>query len=173
VHSDEDEKKVKVETEADQPMANGDEPYSDGEDHAGGAGGWEGADGYGDDFQADFNAEEEDIDAMLHDLDTTGRINVKRDASPPRKKEEVKPAVKIEDPDDTPWTSGQQLTLFRDNALGIADEYMKKSKIKLRAGPRISGPNFKKGGYSNYKQGKEDAKKIDVKRKRIKGARQD
>ncbi|KZT57019.1 hypothetical protein CALCODRAFT_496671 [Calocera cornea HHB12733] len=106
-------------------------------------------------FQADFDGDE-DIDGMANELDETGHINVKK-----------------EEDDDVQWVSGNQLMLFRDNAANIADEYLKKSDVKLRPGPKINGPTFKNGGYANYQQGKADAKKIDVKRKRIKGTGQD
>ncbi|KZO95790.1 hypothetical protein CALVIDRAFT_598852 [Calocera viscosa TUFC12733] len=140
----EDEKKVKLEVEPEELL-------------------WDGQyDDEGDYFQADFNADDEDIEGMLHDLDTTGHINVKKEEAKVKKEE-----------DDTPWTSGGQLTLFRNNAASVADEYLKQSKVQLRSGPKINGPNFKKGGYENYQKGKADAKKIDVKRKRIKGAGQD
>ncbi|EJU05552.1 hypothetical protein DACRYDRAFT_20001 [Dacryopinax primogenitus] len=177
---DEDEK-VKPEDEPDEAstVVNDEEPYSDAEDFAGPVNDWDEMGEPGDDFQADFDAEEEDIDGMLRDLDATGHINVKHDPDPvpksePKKEEESKPAVvKLEEEDDTPWQSGQQLTLFRHNAASIADDYLRKQKIKLHKLPRVNGPNFSRGGYSNYNQGKEDAKKIDVKRKRIRGVGED
>jgi len=176
VPDEEDEKKVKAELDdgnAVPELDRQDEDVSDQSDYGGGGAEWDDGDAY--DFRADFNADDEgDMDAMLHDLDTTGHIKPKPDPSPipVPKAEDVRP-IKIEDDDDTPWASGQQLSLFRSNALAIADEYIKKSKIKFRKGPKLNGPNFANGGYSIYKQGKEDAKKIDVKRKRIKGAEQD
>ena len=44
----------------------------------------------------------------------------------------------------------------------------------MRKGPRRAGPNLAdKKSVKAYNKGKEDAKKVDVKRRRIKGAEDD
>ncbi|KAF8532617.1 hypothetical protein JB92DRAFT_606732 [Gautieria morchelliformis] len=112
--------------------------------------------GPGDPFEAepDFQDKgDDDIDWMLHELED----GVKPSIDPVKKEE------------DTPWTSAQQLTLFRNNASAIADDYLKQNNIKLRKGSRRTGPNL--NSWENrqvYDQGCNDAKNIDIKRKRIK-----
>ncbi|KAL8291406.1 hypothetical protein RQP46_002384 [Phenoliferia psychrophenolica] len=68
------------------------------------------------------------------------------------------------------WTSPGQLALFRSTADAIADSFIKSQGVKLR---KHKGRKRKALKYDSkaYKAGKEDAKKIDLKRKRIDEAR--
>ncbi|PWY99536.1 hypothetical protein BCV70DRAFT_162827 [Testicularia cyperi] len=63
------------------------------------------------------------------------------------------------------WHSSGQLIRFRQDAEQIADEYLasQHSELKLRKRPRST---YKKD-TSAFEQGRQDARKIDVKRKRI------
>ena len=68
---------------------------------------------------------------------------------------------------DNPWKSSQALVRFRRSAQRVADEYLKAQTLKLKKTPKrsrsIRNPDA-------YRQGKEDSKRIDVKRRRIEGA---
>ncbi|MCJ1243177.1 hypothetical protein MMC30_000374 [Trapelia coarctata] len=61
------------------------------------------------------------------------------------------------------WESEMQLTTFRASAKKIADDYLVSNAIKL--GKSRKGTAAK--DYAAYKVGKEDSKKIDVRRRRI------
>ncbi|KAK4702843.1 hypothetical protein P7C70_g3376, partial [Phenoliferia sp. Uapishka_3] len=62
------------------------------------------------------------------------------------------------------WTSSAQLALFRSNAGAIADSFLKSQGIELRTGRRRKPLKYDPKAYNI---GKEDSKKIDLKRKRI------
>jgi hypothetical protein len=62
------------------------------------------------------------------------------------------------------WASAMQLTTFRNSAATVADEHLKKQNVKLShrtaksTAPRDS---------ASYMQGRQDSRKIDVRRRRI------
>ncbi|KAK4912677.1 hypothetical protein LTR66_017267, partial [Elasticomyces elasticus] len=68
------------------------------------------------------------------------------------------------------WRDAGALTLYKQNASDIADEYLKnhlartgsKMKTSRKRNAQVKHPHA-------YRQGKEDSKKIDVKRRRIQG----
>lgn len=75
----------------------------------------------------------------------------------------------IKQEDDNPdyktlWASSMQLTIFRENANRIADDYLKSRGVELsKPKSRYSGVS----DYSAYLQGTRRSKKIDIRRKRI------
>lgn len=94
-------------------------------------------------------------------------------APPPPPPPAQQPATRevVEEPQ---WKSAGQLVTFRETSVAIADDYLKQQNIKLVSGSKrpdlgARGPQE----WAIYKQGKEDAKKIDVKRRRIKGKEDD
>ncbi|KAH8917461.1 hypothetical protein BT69DRAFT_1286636 [Atractiella rhizophila] len=74
----------------------------------------------------------------------------------------LKQEVKLED--DPKWKNSQQLTLFRSNSVTIADSWKESNKIKLRKGRKFTAPKI---NHAAYNKGKTDAKKIDVRRRKI------
>lgn len=75
-----------------------------------------------------------------------------------------------EEEDDSPWKSVGQLIAFRESSIAIADDYLKTQGIKLskHAASRFSLKD--RDSERSYRQGVEDAAKIDVRRRRLKGA---
>lgn len=71
------------------------------------------------------------------------------------------------------WRSVQQLVQFRATSIAIADDFLKEKGIKLRMGRKTHWELKYAGEWQIYNEGREDAKKIDVKRKRIKGPDED
>ena len=69
---------------------------------------------------------------------------------------------------DRNWASQMQLTIFRANAVKIADEYLKDKGVKLGKGGRSRKDDIK--DFKAYERGMRDGKKIDVHQKRIKEA---
>ena len=68
-------------------------------------------------------------------------------------------------PDEEPqWASHMQLVTFRATAAKIADDFLRDKGVKLRM-MSVKGVNI--GDKNAYRQGKEDSKKIDVRRRRI------
>ena len=106
--------------------------------------------------------------------------------------EDVKPAAKKWEADDaaswdtapaqvkkeertTPepgWKSVQQLVQFRATSVAIADDYLKQKGVKVHL-KRTNSFTLRHGEWNIYNQGREDAKKIDVKRRRIKAMEED
>ena len=82
---------------------------------------------------------------------------------------------KAADPDlESPWNSVGQLVAFRESSIAIGDNYLKSQGIKLKKARKRPSFHFNnEQGIKFYKQGKKDAQKIDVRRKRIKGANDD
>lgn len=85
---------------------------------------------------------------------------------------EPKPEPKAE-PEDIPaaegWHSSAQLVRFRNDAENIADSFLKRQGIKISVA-RARSRN--KRDAEAYAQGKEDSKKIDVKRRRLENTQQ-
>ncbi|KIW92597.1 uncharacterized protein Z519_06444 [Cladophialophora bantiana CBS 173.52] len=67
----------------------------------------------------------------------------------------------------SPWNSSQALVRFRQSAEKVAEEYLKAQKTKLSKGRRRER---RVRDYCAYREGIEDSKQIDVKRRRIEGA---
>jgi hypothetical protein len=82
--------------------------------------------------------------------------------------------VKEETSDDSQlWSSVGQLVAFRETSVAIAEDYLKTQGVKIR---KRTGPVFTiKSDEASilYQKGKEDAKKIDVRRKLLKDAEDD
>lgn len=72
------------------------------------------------------------------------------------------------------WGSLNQLVAFRETSVAIGQEYLKAQGIKLGKGRAISRLEIKDSeAHGMYVQGIQDAKKIDVRGRRLKGAEQD
>ncbi|THH34064.1 hypothetical protein EUX98_g51 [Antrodiella citrinella] len=111
--------------------------------------------------QPDFRDSDDDLD--MEELEP--RVAAKAEPDAPA---DTSRAVKEET--NPGWKSVQQLVQFRATSVAIADDYLKKQGIKLSKG-RSSRFELKHDGeWKLYNEGKEDAKKIDVKRKRIEAA---
>ena len=93
----------------------------------------------------------------LHPISASPNVKIERErtVSPMPKEEPAEPAAS--------WTSSAQLTLFRNNAASIADDFLKTQDIKIKTSKR---KDKRKLDADAYKQGKDDARKIDVKRSR-------
>lgn len=123
--------------------------------------------------QADFD-DGDDVDNLL-DLDA---------AEPKVNPAAVKPEpnVKVEVEDGDVWKTEGQLIQFRKDAESIADQYLAENKVKLGKGRKFGDFKFDRNAYEQGKPiwdlaaiseprlGKRDARKIDVKQKRIEGA---
>lgn len=135
-------------------------------------------------FQPDFNDSDDDVE--LIDLDAAEpkyqprprpvAQEVPNIAVPSNSGRNSASAIrqnKIEE-QETQWKSVQQLVAFRDTSVAIADDFLKAQNIKLHTGRKstLREPQTWKE-MSLYRQGREDAKKIDVRRNRIKGAEDD
>lgn len=121
---------------------------------------------YEDDIRPHFDeALEGDIIDLTSDLDTSS-ADIKPNPAPKLEPEPegVKPKLEPED-SGAGWQSGQQLIRFRQDAEKIADDYLasQHSGLKLKKRGRTT---YKKDSHA-FEQGRQDAKKIDVKRKRI------
>lgn len=133
---------------------------------------------------ATFN-DSDDVDHLL-DLDAADTRLKGANATPPSKATmgppsstvplaEQKPQeVKEEVTDDSQlWSSVGQLIAFRETSVAIAEDYLKTQGIKL-SNRASTAFKIKNAEASNlYRKGKEDAKKIDVKRKLLKDAEDD
>jgi len=85
---------------------------------------------------------------------------------------EVPAATKAED--EPAWKSAGHLVAFRETSVAVADDYLKKQAFKLSTGrklPSVGVTNYEE--HRIFNQGREDAKKIDVKRRRLKDAEED
>jgi hypothetical protein len=69
--------------------------------------------------------------------------------------------------EDSTWKSVHQLTTFRETSVAVADDYLKTQGIKLS---KKAALKFELKDKRSYRQGIEDAAKIDVRRRRLKGA---
>ena len=65
----------------------------------------------------------------------------------------------------SPWPDSQALVRFRQSAEKVADEYLKNVKNKKLKTARKAKRSIR--DWESYKEGKEDAKEIDLKRRRI------
>ena len=109
------------------------------------------------DVAPDFDGSDSDVDAE------PARPLTLNQAAPDTesvKKEE-------EQDDDHTWGSSLQLVQFRKNAEAIADDFIKSEGLKLRKGRKRKA---NKRDRDAYNKGKEDSKKIDVKRRRLEEA---
>lgn len=76
--------------------------------------------------------------------------------------------------EESQWGSLNQLVAFRETSVAIGEEYLKSQGIKLGKGRAIPKLEIKDSEAHNmYTQGIKDAKKIDVRGRRLKGAEQD
>lgn len=100
-----------------------------------------------------------DLDDMKHPLRSGN------DAAPPPNLAAPLPAKA--DTEEPGWKSVNQLVQFRQVSAAIAEDFLKEKGIKLSAGRADRWELRHDGEWQIYNQGREDAKKIDVKRKRI------
>ncbi|KAF7791901.1 hypothetical protein EIP86_002926 [Pleurotus ostreatoroseus] len=136
-------------------------------------------------FQPDFDDSDDDID--LIDLDaaepkyqprarTETKAQIIPNAAGPSNPREVHTATPTQaKPEDqeAQWKSVKQLVAFRDTSVAIADDWLKSQNVKLTyTKSAVRDPQTWRE-RSLYWQGREDAKKIDVRRKRIKGTEDD
>lgn len=76
--------------------------------------------------------------------------------------------------DETQWGSVNQLVAFRETSVAVGDEYLKSQGIELSKGRSTRPVEFKDWEAKEmYYQGVRDAKKIDVRGRRLMGAEQD
>ena len=76
--------------------------------------------------------------------------------------------------EESQWGSVNQLVAFRETSVAVGEEYLKSQGIKLgkrRAAPKLEIKD--REAREMYIQGVKDAKKIDVRGRRLKGAEQD
>ncbi|KAN0064931.1 hypothetical protein ACQY0O_001988 [Thecaphora frezii] len=114
--------------------------------------------------QPDFDEElEKDIIDLTNDTDEEQES--KREVEVKAEQIEIKHEDQDGEAQQARWRDSGQLTLFRQNAERIADDYLKSvhGQIKLRKRQASSYMKDKQA----YEQGRRDAKKIDVKRRRI------
>lgn len=127
------------------------------------------------DFDAiDRKVKAEEMETKKHSL-AEPHFQPKREPDPELKKEDTN-IVKKEEVDESPWESAGQLVAFRESATVIADAFLKKEKPALKLKPGRKRPILELKDATtrkSYEQGKEDAKKIDVKRRRITGEEED
>ncbi|KAJ7596276.1 hypothetical protein C8J56DRAFT_916999 [Mycena floridula] len=117
--------------------------------------------------KADFK--DDDPDDLL-DLDAEHPRVKSRPHSPSPPPAAPEPQSDDDEDDTKQWSSLQQLTAFRESTVAIGDDFLKSKKIKLHKGKKRPGLKLKDAeARAAYIQGKEDAKNIDVKRRRIKG----
>ena len=125
----------------------------------------------GDEVEADFRDEDAlDVDDVtMDDLEikpTLESLNRAVNSADP------KATMKMEANESTPtWQSTAQLVRFRSHSEAVADNYLKSVNIKLRTGRRHSELNLEDGDLRRaYEIGQRDARKIDVRRRRIDAA---
>lgn len=190
-----EQKKAKVqdvEEDEDMPLADDDEDSeSDADLHY--RGGYDDYDDDAGDFLEDDAIDEAvDLDAALRSAEDKVKVKPDPDVKPKLKpiieeKVRVKPEP-LDDDAPPAWESEQQLQLFRNNATAIADGFLKQNSIKLgkgraRARPVAKDENaqhaYNRGGCGTQslslwlicRIGREDGKTIEVRRKRIEGAK--
>ncbi|KAJ7462360.1 hypothetical protein B0H11DRAFT_2241487 [Mycena galericulata] len=133
------------------------------------------------DVKPDFN-DEDNVDDLL-DLDAE-KPKLKRPPSvgpsfgsmdPPASVVPLaEQKVKDEPEDDSPWSSVGQLVAFRATSIAIGDEYLKTQGVKLRKSRKRKALEFKDSdAHKIYKRGKQDAKKIDVRQRRLRDVEMD
>ncbi|KZT28965.1 hypothetical protein NEOLEDRAFT_1128451 [Neolentinus lepideus HHB14362 ss-1] len=128
-----------------------------------------------DEYRADFDASD-DIQLDLDALES--KVKNETSANPVIRQSTPEPTLKPEIKDDIEagpsWQSEGQLIAFRENTKSIADEYLKSQGVKLGKGRRMPDINLtSKEDHKLWEQGKKDAEKIDVRRRRLKGAEED
>ncbi|KAJ7072279.1 hypothetical protein C8F01DRAFT_1103240 [Mycena amicta] len=121
---------------------------------------------------ADFDGADE-VDNLLDlDAELEKAQHQDRRAMPPPPP--AVPIPKIEEEEDSPWHSVQQLVQFRESSIAIGDEYLKQEGIKLRKGRKRQPLEFKDSrAQDSYARGKKDARKIDVRQRQIKDVNAD
>ncbi|EST05146.1 protein of unknown function DUF2786 [Kalmanozyma brasiliensis GHG001] len=119
----------------------------------------------GDDIKPHFDETlERDIIDLTDDLDSSPE-DVKPDVKPKPEPEDIKSKPEPEPEEGAGWHSSNQLIRFRQDAERIADDYLASQHADLKFKKRAKS-TFKKDSGA-FEQGRADARKIDVKRKRI------
>lgn len=139
-------------------------------------------------FHNDGDVEDVDVDALVVKSEQRLRDNIKfaddSDRTPDEDmvKKEGQVAVKTSDEPkpledkakETEWESAGALISFRDASQKLAEDYLKQKGVKLRNSSKGKPLRFKdENARESYYQGREDAKKIDLKRKRLTAAEED
>ncbi|KAF7318293.1 DUF2786 domain-containing protein [Mycena chlorophos] len=95
-------------------------------------------------------------------------------APSPSKLDSPAPAVLKEEESESPWQSVMQLVKFREASKAIAEEYIKQQGIKLYTTRKMPMLKFAdKRARECYELGEEDARKIDIRGRRIKDVEMD
>ncbi|TCD71482.1 hypothetical protein EIP91_008862 [Steccherinum ochraceum] len=121
--------------------------------------------------QPDFRDSDSDDDMYLNPEELKPHVQLPEPSIAPEPVPQPAQPVKKEE-EDASWRSVQQLVQFRATSIAIADDFLKEQGVKLKKG-RKDRFQLQHGEWTIYNQGREDAKKIDVKRRRIKGAEED
>ncbi|KAJ7647282.1 hypothetical protein FB45DRAFT_892950 [Roridomyces roridus] len=110
----------------------------------------------------------DDVEDLL-DLDAERPVLKKSNTMTPP------PKVKLEpEEDESSWKSVGALVAFQDTAITVGDNLLKSLGVELVKSRKGKGLEFKdEEARRVYKQGKQDAKKIDVRQKKLKAAGMD
>ncbi|EPQ30404.1 uncharacterized protein PFL1_01930 [Pseudozyma flocculosa PF-1] len=148
-------------------------PGDYGDDYDDGGGGYDDSPGLPLESEADVKPDfDEELERDIIDLtnDSDDEVDVKVKPEPGRgygvKKEED--GLQEQEAEQASWRDSGQLIQFRQNAEKIADDFLQSQhggKLKLR---KRQASSYVKDAQA-YEQGRRDASKIDVKRRRIQG----
>ncbi|KII92588.1 hypothetical protein PLICRDRAFT_89155 [Plicaturopsis crispa FD-325 SS-3] len=118
------------------------------------------------DFDEDGPSREDCLD------DSSGDEGPLPDMAPSASMPPPAPPAKVdEDAEEVKWNSVNQLVAFREASVAIGDEYLKSTGLKLRKGRKSKPLELKDyDARQVFEDGKRDAKKIDVRGRRIEGA---
>jgi hypothetical protein len=126
---------------------------------------------------ADFDDDDNDDDDLL-DLNSAEPRVKQRSPSPsvlmPPPPPPLPEKTDAAEEEESQWGSLNQLVAFRETSVAVGEEYLKSQGIKLgkhRAAPELEIKDWE--AREMYNQGIKDAKKIDVRGRRLKGAEQD
>ena len=125
-------------------------------------------------YGATFDEEDEPVVDIAADFEEELKRHMpKREPSPPASwGSKILPPPELDDQNSRDKQSGMlwrdigALVLFRENAQKIAEDYLKAKNVKPRKSRKRKN-DIK--DWTAYRAGKEDSKKIDVKRRRIEG----
>jgi hypothetical protein len=109
----------------------------------------------------------DDIDDLL-DLQSSSILGPSTEPMGPIAEQKAK-----QDDDSLNWNSVGQLVAFREASVAIGHDYLKSQGVKLRTARKRKFAIKSEAGSQLYREGREDAKCIDVRRKLLKGAEDD
>jgi hypothetical protein len=135
-------------------------------------------DGFYGDMLARADFDDSDSDDSLLDLDLSEPRVKHRSPSPlismPPPPLPLSVKTEVAEEEESQWGSVNQLVAFRESSVAVGEEYLKSQGIKLgkrRAAPKLELKDWE--AHEMYNQGVKDAKKIDVRGRRLKGAEED